>query len=65
MTLGKKDTKSRTEKDSFFEERLFGDHHYKTTISDSRRTVEGRGRTSEESQEIASEKWHEEDEEEE
>jgi hypothetical protein len=58
--MGKKDKKSRTERDSFFEERLFGDHHYKTTISDGSRKVEGRGRTSEESQEVASEKWDDE-----
>ena len=31
--MGKEKT-SRTEKDSFIEERIFGDHHYKTTISD-------------------------------
>jgi hypothetical protein len=64
MSVGKKDTKSRTEKDSFFEERLFGGYHYKTTISDGRRTEVGRGRTSEESQEVASEEWHDEDEDE-
>ena len=52
-----KDTKSRTEKESFLEERIFGDHHYKTTISDGHKSVDGRGKTSEESQEIASEKW--------
>jgi len=53
-----KETKSRTEKDSFVEERVFGDHHYKTTISDGRKEYTGRGRTSEESQERASEKYH-------
>lgn len=52
-----KETKSRTEKDSFIEERIFGDHHYKTTISDGEDRVEGRGRTSEESQKTASDKW--------
>ena len=55
-----KDTKSRTEKDSFFEERLFGGSHYKTTISDGREEHAGRGRTSEESQKRASEKYHKE-----
>ena len=50
-------TTSRTEKDSFLVERLFGDHHYKTTISDGENKVEGRGRTSEKSQEVASDKW--------
>jgi len=53
-----KDTKSRTEKDSFLEERIFGDHHYKTSISDGRREATGRGRTSEESQKNAGEKYH-------
>jgi len=53
----KKDTESRTEKTSFFEERLIGGHHYKTTISDGDRTEVGRGSTSEESQKVASKKW--------
>jgi hypothetical protein len=48
---------SRTERESFFEERLFGDSHYKTTISDGQTKVEGRGHTAEESQKIASKKW--------
>ena len=52
-----KQTKSRTEKDSFIEERIFDDHHYKTTISDGKDKVEGRGRTSKEAERIASEKW--------
>lgn len=51
-----KDTASRTVKDSFVEERIFGDHHYKTTISDGKDKEEGRGRTPEESQKIASDK---------
>lgn len=54
------DKKSRTEKDSFVEERIFGDSHYKTTISDGKHKVEGRGRTSEEAEKIASEKWDDE-----
>ena len=54
--MGREKT-SRTEKDSFIEERIFGDHHYKTTISDGTHRVEGRGRTSEEAEKIASEKW--------
>lgn len=49
-----KDTKSRTGRDSFVEERLTGGHHYKTTIDGTT----GRGRTSEESQKIASDKYH-------
>lgn len=52
-----KDTTSRTEEDSFVEERIFGDHHHKTTISDGKDKVEGRGRTSEEAEKIASDKW--------
>ncbi len=51
------DKTSRTEKESFIEEAIFGDHHHKTTISEGGKSVEGRGRTSEESQKIASEKW--------
>ncbi len=53
--MGKKE--SRTEEESFVEERIFGDHHHKTTISDGHKKAEGRGRTSEESQKIASDKW--------
>jgi hypothetical protein len=52
-----KETKSRTEKDSFIEERIFGDHHYKNTISNGKDKVEGRGRTSKEAEKTASEKW--------
>jgi predicted metal-dependent hydrolase len=48
---------SRTEKDSFVEERIIGTHHYKTTISDDRHKVEGRGRTAEEAEERASDEW--------
>ncbi len=49
--------KSETEKESFVEERIIGGSHYKTTISDGEKKVEGRGNTSEESQKVASEKW--------
>jgi len=56
--MGRKTT-SRTEEDSFVVERLFGDHHYKTTISNGKDTVEARGRTSEESQSRAGAKWTE------
>ena len=52
-----KDTTSRTEKENWVEESIFGDHHYKTTISDGKDKEEGRGRTPEESQKIASDKW--------
>jgi hypothetical protein len=51
-----REAKSRTEKESWIEERIFGDSHYKTTISDGDKSVDGRGRTAEESQKIASEK---------
>ena len=51
-----KKTTSRTEKESFFEERIFGDHHYKTTITDGKDKAEGRGRTPEEAEELASNK---------
>lgn len=52
-----KDKESRTEEESYIEERIFGDHHHKTTISDGHKKAEGRGRTSEESQKVASDKW--------
>ena len=48
---------SRTEKESFFEERIFGDHHYKTTITDGKDRAEGRRRTPEEAEKLASTKW--------
>ena len=52
------DTTSKTEKDSFTAENILGiGGHYKTTISDGESKVEGLGRTSEESQQVASEKW--------
>jgi len=50
-------TTSKTESDSFFTDRIFGEKHYKTTISDGSRKVEARGRTPEESQKRASKKW--------
>ena len=49
--------RSRTEKDSFFVERLLGDHHYKTTISDGKNKAEARGRTAKEAESRASKKW--------
>lgn len=55
-----KEPESRTEKEVWFEESLFGlDPHYKTTISNGQKKVEGRGRTSEEAERTASEKWKE------
>lgn len=52
-----KETKSRTEKESFIEERIFslGDH-YKTTISDGGKKATGRGRTSAEAEKTAKDK---------
>jgi len=54
---GKSETTSKTEKESYLPERIFGDSHYKTTISDGKDKAEGRGNTSEESQAVASGKW--------
>jgi hypothetical protein len=52
------DKQSRTEKEEWVEESLFNlGHHYKTTISNGDKKIEGRGRTSEEAERIASEKW--------
>jgi hypothetical protein len=53
-----RETESRTEKESWIEERVFGlGDHYKTTISDGSKRAEGRGRTSEEAEKIAKGKW--------
>ncbi len=54
--MGRKTT-SRTKEDSNIGERLTDDHHYVTTITDGDRTVEGRAKTSEESQSRARKKW--------
>jgi hypothetical protein len=49
---------SKTKKDSFTLENLFGiGGHHKTTISDGKHKVEGLGRTPKKSQEVASKKW--------
>ena len=54
----KKDTTSKTEKETWLEEQIFGlGHHYVTTITDGDKKVEGRGATAEKAQEVASEKW--------
>ena len=51
-------TKSKTEKDSFLVDRVFGlGGHHKTTITGGGKKVEGLGRTSKESQKRASDKW--------
>ena len=52
-----KDTKSETGKESFFFERLVGGSHYKTTITDGKDEVEGRGNTAEEAEKRASDRW--------
>jgi len=51
-------TTSTTKTESWVEERVFGlGSHYVTTIRDNDQKVEGRGSTSEKSQEVASDKW--------
>jgi hypothetical protein len=51
-------TISKTEKESWFEERLFDlGHHYKTIISNGKDRVEGRGATAKKAEEIANLKW--------
>lgn len=51
---------SRTEEETFIEEAMFNlGHHYKTTISDGKNKVEGRGNTPREAEAKASEKWKE------
>ena len=54
--MGRKTT-STTEKDSNIVERFTGDSHYVTKITDGDRTVEGRAKSSEESQSRARKKW--------
>jgi hypothetical protein len=56
-------TTSKTERDTDFVERIVGGYHYKTTISDGDETVEGLGRTSEEAESRASDKWKKSDDE--
>ena len=52
-----KKSSSKTEKESGIVESMFGDYHYKTTISDGKNKVEGRESTSEKSQKVAGKKW--------
>ena len=54
--MGRKTT-STTEKNSNIVERFTGDSHYVTKITDGDRTVEGRAKSSEESQSRARKKW--------
>lgn len=51
------DKESKTEKESWIEERIIGTEHYKTTISDGQKKAEGLGRASEEAEKRASDKW--------
>ena len=50
-------TTSRTEKETFVEERIFGGGHHKTTIRDGKDKRVGRGNTSEEAEKRAADKW--------
>ncbi|MFI5165157.1 MAG: hypothetical protein ACHQQS_00895 [Thermoanaerobaculales bacterium] len=51
------ETKSKTEKESYLLERTLGlPDHYKTTITDGDKKVEGRGDTAKEAEARASEK---------
>ena len=52
-----KKTTSKTEKDSFFVERLIGVHRHKTTISDGKNKVVARGSNPNEAESRASRKW--------
>lgn len=52
------DSKSTTKDVSGFTDAFLGTKTYETTISDGRDNVSARGNTSEESQERASDKWH-------
>lgn len=53
-----KETTSNTSRETTLEERLFGDDHFETKISDGKDSVTAAGRTAEEAEERASEKWH-------
>ena len=56
--MSEKGTKSKTDEETSIVERFItGGHHYKTTIEDGQRHVEGRGRTREEAEKVASKKW--------
>lgn len=55
------DPESKTERDTNLVERLTNDHHYKTTISDGTDRVEGLGKTAEQAEERASDKWDDRD----
>lgn len=50
-------TSSRTEKETFVEERIFGGEHHKTTITDGKDKAVGRGNTAKEAEKRASDRW--------
>lgn len=50
-------TKSKTEEDSFFEERLTGTKHFKTTISDGTEKVVKRANSAKEAEKRAKKAW--------
>lgn len=52
-----RETKSTTKRDSNVVERIRGDHHYKTNIKSDDHEVEARGKTAEQSEKRASDKW--------
>jgi len=52
-----KGTKSRTEKETFIDERIFGGEHRKTTITDGKEKAVGRGNTAKEAEKRASDRW--------
>ena len=54
-----KRTKSRTEKETFIEERIFSGEHHKTTITDGKNKSVGRGNTAKEAEKRASDRWDE------
>lgn len=50
-------TSSKTEKESFFGERLVGTDHHKTTIANGKDKSVGRGNTAKEAEKRASDRW--------
>jgi len=58
--MGDKPT-SETKRVEWFWESLIDSYHYETTISDNERSETAAGNTAEESNRLASEKWHNKD----
>ncbi|HUB00353.1 MAG TPA: hypothetical protein VMA34_18610 [Terracidiphilus sp.] len=50
-------TTSKTVRDTNLVERFMGSHHYRTMIGDERSRVEGLGRSREEAEKRASNRW--------